>query len=83
MGIDKTSFEFPEATSEDINKIIKKLNPSKATCPDRILIKVIKDSANIIDSYLTYIINRDRKINKYCEGAKTYKRGLHIKGAYI
>ena len=71
MGIDKTSFEFPEATTEDINKIIKKLNPSKATGPDRILIKAIKGSANIIDSYLTYIINRDRKINKYSEGAKT------------
>ena len=26
LGINKTSFEFPEATTEDINKIIRKLN---------------------------------------------------------
>ena len=63
LSINKTSFEFPEATTEDINKIIKKLNPNKATVPDRIPIKVIKASAVIIDSQLTYIINKDRKIN--------------------
>ena len=56
---------------EDINKIIRKLNPNKATGPDRIPIKVIKASANIIDSHLTYIINKDRKTNKYSEDAKT------------
>ena len=63
LSINKTSFEFPEATMEDINKIIKKLNPNKAAGPDSIPIKVIKASANIIDSYLIYIINKDRKIN--------------------
>ena len=63
LSINKTSFEFPEATTEDINKIIKKLNPNKATVPDRIPINVIKASAVIIDSQLTYIINKDRKIN--------------------
>ena len=71
LGINKTFFEFPEATTEDTNKIIRKLNPNKATGPDRIPIKVIKASANIIDSHLTYIINKYRKINKYSEGAKT------------
>ena len=55
---------------EDIDKIIKKLNPDKAIGLDRIPIKVIKASANIIDSHLTYIINRNRKINKYFEGVK-------------
>ena len=39
---------------EDINKIMKKLNPNKATSPDHIPIKVIKASANIINSHLTY-----------------------------
>ena len=63
LSINKTSFEFPEATMEDINKTIKKLNPNKAAVPDSIPIKVIKASANIIDSYLIYIINKDRKIN--------------------
>ena len=27
---------IPLATAEQINKIIKKLNPNKATCPDKI-----------------------------------------------
>ena len=71
LGINKTSFEFPEATTEDINKIIRKLNPNKATGPDRIPIKVIKTSANIIDFQLTYIINKDRKTKKYSKDAKT------------
>ena len=63
LSINRTSFEIPEATTEDINKIIKKLHPNKATDPDRIPLKVIKASANIIDSHLTYITNKDRKIN--------------------
>ena len=63
LSINKTAFEFPEGTTEDINKIAKKLNPNKATVLDRIPINVIKASANIIDSHLTYIINKDRKIN--------------------
>ena len=47
----KNSFEFPEANTEDINKIIKELNPNKAAGPDCIPKKVIKASANIIDSH--------------------------------
>ena len=71
LGINKPSFEFPEATTEDINKITRKLNTNKATGPDYIPIKVVKASANIIDSHLTYIINKDRKTNKYSEDART------------
>ena len=52
LGINKTSFEFPEATTEDINKIIRKLNASNATGPDRMPIKVIKASADITHSHL-------------------------------
>ena len=37
---------------EDINKIIRKLNRNKATGPDHIPTKVIKASANIINSHL-------------------------------
>ena len=33
--------------------------------------KVMKASANITDSHLTYIVNKDRKINKYSEVVKT------------
>ena len=47
-----------------INKIIGKLNSNKAAGPDCIPINVIKASANVIDSHLTCIINKDRKIQK-------------------
>ena len=71
LDINKTSFEFPEATMEDINKTITKLSPNKATGPDHIPKKVIKAPPNIIDSNLTYVVNKGRKTNKYSEDAKT------------
>ena len=36
---EKPIIELPEATTEDINKIIKSLNPNKATGPDRYLLR--------------------------------------------
>ena len=68
---EKHIFDFPEATTEDINKIIKSLNPNKATCPDHIPLKIIKTAANVIDSHLAHIINKDLKENKFSENAKT------------
>ena len=65
------TFEFPEAKVENINKIIKSLNPKKATGPDGIPIKVIMSANNIIDSHITNIINQDLNIDKYSEEAKT------------
>ena len=65
------TFEFPEAKVEDINKIIKSLNPQKATGPDGIPIKVIMSSNNVTDSHITNIINQDLNIDKYSEEAKT------------
>ena len=40
---EKPIFNFPEATTEDINKVIKSLNPNKATGPDHIPLKIIKN----------------------------------------
>ena len=40
---EKPLFNFPEATEEDINKVIKSLNPNKATDPDHIPLKIIKN----------------------------------------
>ena len=71
LGINKTSIEFPEATTEDINKIVTKLNANEAAGPNRIPIKVIKASTNLIDSHITYFINKDRKTNKCFKDAKT------------
>ena len=36
------NFDFPTAKVEDINRIIKSLNPSKATWINGILVKVLK-----------------------------------------
>ena len=63
-------FEIPKATIEQVNKIIKDLNPKKATGPDKIPPKIIKLSANIIDSHLTNIINKDISQSKFSEAAK-------------
>ena len=49
----------PTATTEEINKIIKGLDPKKATGLDKIPPKIVKMSANGIDSYLTNFTNND------------------------
>ena len=67
---EKLIFDFPEATTEDINKIIKSLNPNKAVCPDDISLKIIKTAANVMNSHLMHIINKDLKENKFSENAK-------------
>ena len=70
VKIKKSIFDFPEATTEDINKIIKSLNANKATGPDYIPLKIIKTATNVIDSHLAYIVNEDLKENKFSENAK-------------
>ena len=47
------------ATVDQINKIIRSLDAKKATGPDKILVKVVKMSACVIDKHLTNIINND------------------------
>ena len=42
------NFDFPAAEVEDINKIIKSLNPRKATGPDGIPVKILKIARNVI-----------------------------------
>ena len=54
-----------------MNIIIRSLNTNKATGSDRIPLKIIKTAANVIDSHLAYIINKDPKENKFSENAKT------------
>ena len=64
-------FLFLEATAEDINKIINSLNRNKATGLHRIPLKIIETAADVIDSHLAYIINKDLRENKFSENAKT------------
>ena len=68
---EKPIFDFPEATTEDVNNIIKSLNSNKATGPDQIPPKIIKTAANVTDSHLAHIINKNLKKNQFSEDAKT------------
>ena len=65
------NFDFPSAKFQDINKIIKSLNPRKGTWPDVNPVRILKVARNFIDSPLTNIINIDIKENKFSDDAKT------------
>ena len=65
-----TRFDIPTAKMEDINKIVKNINPKKATSPDKIPPKIVKLSTNIIDSHLMNIINNDLSNNSFSNEAK-------------
>ena len=66
----KNRCSIPLATAEQINKVIKRLNPNKAIGPDKIPPKIVILSANIIDSHLANIINHDLDNNSFSEDAK-------------
>ena len=70
VGKSENRYDIPLATAEQINKIIKKLNPNKATGPDKIPSQIVILSANIIDSHLANIINHDLDNNSFSGGAK-------------
>ena len=75
-----TRFDIPTAKIEDINKIIKNINPKKATGPDKIPPKIVRLSANIVDSHLTNIINNDLSNNSLSNEAKVATvRPIHKK----
>ena len=65
-----TLFVFLHTTAEEINKIIKDINPKKATGLDKTPPKIIKLSANIVDSHFTSIINKDIDNNSFSENAE-------------
>ena len=58
-----SKFNLPNATTQDINKVINSLSSKKATGPESIPVKLIKLSANAIDSHLANIINKDIDLN--------------------
>ena len=62
--------KIEEAKVEQINKILRNINFRKATGPDKIPPKIVKMSANIVDSHLTNIINSDLKRNSFSDSAK-------------
>ena len=66
----KKGFKIEEAKVEQVNKILRNISSGKATGPDKIPLKIVKMSANIIDSHLTNIINSDHKRNTFSDSAK-------------
>ena len=59
-------YSFPEAKKEEINIVIKRMNPRKATGPDGIPLEIIELSAYFIDKHLTNIINTDLESSCFC-----------------
>ena len=71
MSVTQNSkFNSPQATTQDTNKIINSLTSNKATGPDGIPVIFIKLSADVIDSHLANIINKNIDLNSYSQNAK-------------
>ena len=66
----KKKCKIEEAKVEQIFKILRNINSRKATGPVKIPPKIVKMSADIIESRLTNIINSDLKINAFSDPAK-------------
>lgn len=63
------NFDIPTAITEEIKKIIKELGPKKATGLEKIPPKLVKMSADVIDSHLANIVNNDIRKNIFSEKA--------------
>ena len=66
----KKEFKIEEAKVEQVNKILRNINSRIATGSDKVPLKIVKILANIIDSYLTNIINSDLKRNAFFDSAE-------------
>ena len=74
-------FTIEPATVVKINKLIKYLNPKKATEPNNILVKIIKLATNIIYSHLRNLINNGLSRNLFFDSAKVASvRPIFTKG---
>ena len=66
-----SKFNIRHATTQEIKKIINSLSSGKAIGLAGIPVKFIKMSANVTDSHLANIINKDLDLNCYSENAKS------------
>ena len=69
-NINIEKFPIKEAMVSDINALLKSVNTRKNTGPDNIPPKLVKLSANVIDSHLCNIINKDLKNSTFPDAAK-------------
>ena len=65
------SFDLLPPSKEDINEIVKSLNVNKTIGPDGIPFKIIKLSANVVNKFLTSVINHDISRSYFSDGGKT------------
>ena len=79
----KRSYEIDFATTNKITEIIKEVDPKKATGPEKIVLKIIKLSANVIDFHLTYVTNSDIEKNSFSEVLKLHLSGLSLTGMNV
>ena len=63
-------FKLPKAQVSDINNLLKGINIKKATGPDTIPPKLVRMSADIIDSHLCNLINMDIDNDDFSDGGK-------------
>ena len=63
-------FILPKAQVSDINSLLKGINIKKATGPDTIPHKLVRMSADIIDSHLCNLINMDIDNDDFSDGGK-------------
>ena len=63
-------FTIKEATVSDINTLLKSVNTKKATGPANIPPKLVKLSANVIDSNLCNVINKGLQNSSFPDAAK-------------
>ena len=63
-------FTIKEATVSDINTLLKSVDTKKVTGPDNIPPKLVKLSANVIDSHLCNIINKGLQNSSFPDAAK-------------
>ena len=71
LCVSENTFDPSYASTSDTNKIIKSLNVNKVKGPDRVSVKFVKTSANVIDCHLANIVNNNISLNKYSKQAKT------------
>ena len=71
LCVPKNKFDLANASTSDVNKIIKSFIVNKAKGPDGISTKFVKMSTSVIDFHLINIINNDILLNKYSKHAKT------------
>ena len=63
-------FTIKEATVSDINTLLKSVNTKKATGTDNIPPKLVKLSANVIDSHLWNMINKSLQSSSFPDAVK-------------